>query len=101
VTCGIFIRVLTVTLCLMCFHVHASSLKNSACLDCHDDNTLFKTNSAGRAISLFVDEAELKLSMHGTNTCISCHADITKKHPDGMNILWIQTDSNAASLAKP
>jgi nitrate/TMAO reductase-like tetraheme cytochrome c subunit len=20
--------------------------------------------------------------VHGTNTCISCHADITKKHPD-------------------
>jgi formate dehydrogenase gamma subunit len=81
-TCGIFIRVLTVTLGLICSQVHASSLKNSDCLDCHGDNTLFKTNSAGRAISLFVDEAKLKLSVHGTNTCLSCHADITKKHPD-------------------
>jgi cytochrome c553 len=57
-------------------------LKNSDCLDCHGDNTLFKTNSAGKAISLFVDAARLKLSAHKTNDCISCHADVTAKHPD-------------------
>ena len=60
----------------------SAGLKNSDCLDCHGDNTLFKTNSAGKAISLFVDAAKFKLSAHGTNTCISCHADITAKHPD-------------------
>ena len=81
-TCGISVRVLIVTLGLICFPAHASSLKNSDCLDCHGDNTLFNTNSAGRAISLYVDEAKLKMSVHGSNTCISCHADITKKHPD-------------------
>ena len=59
-----------------------AGLKNSDCLDCHGDNTLFKTNSAGKAISLFVDAAKLKLSAHGTNACISCHADVTAKHPD-------------------
>ena len=59
-----------------------AGVKNSDCLDCHGDNTLFKTNSAGKAISLFVDAAKLKLSVHGTNACISCHADITAKHPD-------------------
>jgi formate dehydrogenase gamma subunit len=59
-----------------------AGLKNSDCLDCHGDNTLFKTNSAGKAISLFVDAAKLKLSAHATNACISCHADITTKHPD-------------------
>jgi formate dehydrogenase gamma subunit len=60
----------------------SAGLKNSDCLDCHGDNTLSKTNSAGKAISLFVDAVKLKLSAHGTNTCISCHADITNKHPD-------------------
>ncbi len=59
-----------------------AGVKNSDCLDCHGDNTLFKTNSAGKAISLFVDAAKLKLSAHKTNACISCHADVTAKHPD-------------------
>src|ERR1017187_4312956 len=44
-----------------------AGLKNSGCLDCHADNTLFKPNSAGRAISLFVDAARLKLSAHKTD----------------------------------
>jgi len=59
-----------------------AGLKNSDCLDCHGDNTLFKTNAAGKAISLFVDAAKLKLSAHQTNACISCHADVSAKHPD-------------------
>jgi formate dehydrogenase gamma subunit len=64
-----------------------AGLKNSDCLDCHGDNTLFKTNSAGKAISLFVDAAKLKLSAHRTNDCISCHADVTNKHPDDNKLL--------------
>lgn len=60
----------------------AAEIKNSACLDCHADNTLYKTNAAGKAISLFVDEAKLAASVHKTNSCVSCHADITLKHPD-------------------
>jgi formate dehydrogenase gamma subunit len=59
-----------------------AGVKNSDCLDCHGDNTLFKTNSAGKAISLFVDAAKLKHSAHKTNDCVSCHADVTAKHPD-------------------
>lgn len=31
---------------------------------------------------MFVDEAKLQASVHKTNTCASCHADITSKHPD-------------------
>ena len=59
-----------------------AGLKNSDCLDCHSDNTLFKTNATGKALSLFVDAAKLKLSVHGTNACINCHADVAAKHPD-------------------
>jgi formate dehydrogenase gamma subunit len=59
-----------------------AGIKNSDCLDCHGDNTLVKTSAAGKAVSLFVDAAKLKLSAHGTNTCVSCHADVTAKHPD-------------------
>jgi formate dehydrogenase gamma subunit len=59
-----------------------AGLTDADCLDCHGDNTLFKTNAAGKAISLFVDAAKLKSSAHKTNSCISCHADITGRHPE-------------------
>lgn len=62
--------------------VAAEDIKNSACLDCHSDKTLSKTNAAGREVSLFVDEAKLAASIHKTNSCVSCHSDITSKHPD-------------------
>src|SRR5690348_17193856 len=57
-------------------------IADSSCLDCHSDKTLSKTNAVGHAISLFVDVAKLKASAHKTNTCASCHADLTSKHPD-------------------
>lgn len=60
----------------------AETLKDSDCLDCHSDNTLVKTNAAGQAVSLFVNEAALRASVHKTNTCQACHADLTGKHPD-------------------
>ncbi len=60
----------------------AEEIKNSACLECHSDKTLTKTNATGKEISLFVDVAKLGASIHKTNTCASCHADITPKHPD-------------------
>jgi formate dehydrogenase gamma subunit len=60
----------------------AEPIKNSACLECHADKTLTKTNAAGKEVSLFVDLAKLAASVHKTNLCASCHADITLKHPD-------------------
>lgn len=59
-----------------------AQLTDSACLDCHADNTLTKKNAAGREISLFVDLAKLQASVHATNSCASCHSDITENHPD-------------------
>ena len=60
----------------------AEEIKNSACMDCHADKTLYRTNAAGKGISMFVEEAKLTASVHKTNTCASCHSDITSKHPD-------------------
>lgn len=60
----------------------AEEIKNSACLDCHSDKSLTRTNAAGKEVSLFVNEAKLEASSHKTNTCASCHNDITTKHPD-------------------
>lgn len=60
----------------------AKPLSNSDCLDCHSDKTLTTTNAAGRTVSLFVDSARLVASVHATNACVSCHADVGLKHPD-------------------
>ncbi len=60
----------------------AEPIKNSTCLECHGDKTLTKTNAAGKEVSLFVDVAKLTASVHKTNLCASCHADITSNHPD-------------------
>jgi formate dehydrogenase gamma subunit len=60
----------------------ATAPKDADCLLCHEDRTLAKTNAAGKAISLYVDVAKLKGSAHKTNTCASCHSDVTDKHPD-------------------
>jgi formate dehydrogenase gamma subunit len=60
----------------------AAALKDGDCLDCHADQTLTKTNAAGKVISLFVDVAKLHASAHQTNGCAACHADLTEKHPD-------------------
>ena len=46
----------------------ADKSPNSACLECHSDKTLTKTNAAGKEISLFIDEARLKATVHKTNT---------------------------------
>jgi len=59
-----------------------AAMSDDDCLVCHSDNTLALTNKTGRAISLFVDKARLAASVHTTNSCISCHADITSTHPD-------------------
>src|SRR5262245_44151762 len=57
-------------------------ISNSSCMDCHGDKTLTTRNAAGKKISLFVDLAKLSSSVHKTNSCASCHSDITSKHPD-------------------
>ncbi|MBL9134876.1 MAG: cytochrome b/b6 domain-containing protein [Verrucomicrobiales bacterium] len=62
---------------------------NDKCLECHGQNDLTKTNAAGRTISLFVDEAVMKGSVHATNSCISCHRDLAKawEHPDDGHVV--------------
>ncbi len=45
---------------------------------------LTRTNGMGHSISLFVDEALLKGSVHATNNCVACHRDLEFRwdHPD-------------------
>ncbi|HSP06120.1 MAG TPA: cytochrome c3 family protein [Acidobacteriota bacterium] len=71
-------------ICILSFSVLAFSeneapdLSNDACLTCHSDDSLTGTNAAGKEISVFVDGAKFKSSVHGSNECISCHSDITE-----------------------
>src|SRR5204863_4734230 len=57
-------------------------VKSSACMECHSEKMLTRTNAAGKEVSCFVDLAKLAASVHRTNSCASCHSDITLKHPD-------------------
>lgn len=72
----------------LCLGVHQTSTAapqaptNQDCLECHSDQTLSKTNAAGQSLSLFVDEAKYVKSVHQTNSCVSCHSDVTAEHPD-------------------
>lgn len=51
-------------------------LKDQDCLACHADNSLTKEVN-GRQVSLFVDEAKLKHSIHGSMfACVDCHTDV-------------------------
>ena len=60
----------------------ATELTDRFCLDCHADKTLTKTTASGKEVSVFVDKARLASSVHATNACVSCHVDVTAKHPD-------------------
>jgi formate dehydrogenase gamma subunit len=60
----------------------SAALRDSDCLDCHSDQTLTRTMANGREESAYVDAARLAASVHKTNTCVSCHTDVTSRHPD-------------------
>jgi cytochrome b subunit of formate dehydrogenase len=54
----------------------AQALDNSDCFVCHSDQTMTKKDGDGKNISLFVDEAVFKTSVHGSLGCTDCHAGI-------------------------
>ncbi len=65
------------TLCLWPV-ARAQAIDNADCFACHSDKSLVKTNAAGKAVSLFIDEEKFKASIHSKNLCTSCHTDITE-----------------------
>ncbi|MGO8703846.1 MAG: cytochrome b/b6 domain-containing protein [Candidatus Brocadiia bacterium] len=75
---------LTILIALVCLTVRtAAALDNADCLQCHGDQSLAKKDSKGKTISLYVDEAKFKATIHGKNLCTSCHSDVTDlPHPD-------------------
>jgi formate dehydrogenase gamma subunit len=57
-------------------------IPNDKCLECHSDKDLTTQTDVGVERSVYVDAAVLAGSIHATNTCASCHADIAWEHPD-------------------
>ncbi|MGD0946199.1 MAG: cytochrome c3 family protein [Candidatus Binatia bacterium] len=63
--------------------VRAATIENADCFVCHSDEQLVTTDSAGKEVSLYVDEAQFAASIHAKHLCTSCHSDITEvPHPD-------------------
>ncbi len=62
--------------------VAKDAIRDKECMECHSDHTLSRTNSAGKAITLFVEEGKLAASVHKLTACADCHSDLTRKHPD-------------------
>ena len=54
----------------------AQKLKDEDCLACHSDATLTQDVN-GKPVSLYVDQAKLKHSIHGAMFgCVDCHTDV-------------------------
>lgn len=71
------------TLLLWCgTKILAAEISNADCLQCHEDKTLTATNKVGEVRSVYCDVSKLTASVHRTNSCVSCHSDLTDKHPD-------------------
>jgi len=50
-------------------------MSNEDCLACHNDSTLTKEEN-GKQVSLHVDDAKFKASIHSVFGCTDCHKDI-------------------------
>lgn len=59
-----------------------AEISNADCLQCHEDKTMTATNKSGVVRSVWCDANKLNASVHKTNSCASCHNDLTEKHPD-------------------
>ena len=62
---------------------------NEDCLTCHGDKSLTKEDSTGKEISLYVDEAVFKQSIHHDLSCVGCHvgvkAEFHETKPEAVN----------------
>jgi len=54
----------------------AAKMSNEECLACHSDPALTKDEN-GKHVSLHVDDAKFKASIHNSFGCTDCHTDIT------------------------
>ncbi len=52
-----------------------NAIAQSSCAVCHGDSSMTRPNAAGGEDTLFVDEAQYALSVHGALNCVDCHKD--------------------------
>ncbi len=62
------------------------ALANNSCMACHGDKDLTKDLADGKRVSLWVDESQIKASVHGEVVCAACHTDLTAEHPDDSKV---------------
>ncbi|MFA3782391.1 cytochrome c3 family protein [Melioribacteraceae bacterium 4301-Me] len=81
-----------IPVCIDCHQPHRvrkvfydDSFPDDMCMKCHGDKNLYKVKD-GKKISLYINLAEFKESVHATNSCIKCHVNISKsKNPVCLN----------------
>ena len=59
----------------------AAKMTNDVCLGCHNDPSL-TTEINGKQVSLGIDDAKFKASIHSAFQCVDCHADVTNAPHD-------------------
>jgi hypothetical protein len=58
----------------------AADAEASNCLDCHGKRTILN-----KGVHLYIDPVKYELTTHARIGCVSCHDNVTKKHPtDGV-----------------
>lgn len=72
----IAMRTAMALLMLLFFPILSSAQSDEDCMMCHEDPDLEgMLHGKGRLISMFVDTASFRTSVHAGNTCLSCHSD--------------------------
>ena len=72
--CGLVLLV-ALLLCTGAVAKTTPKMSNEDCLACHNDSTLTKEEN-GKQVSLHVDDAKFKASIHSVFGCTDCHKDI-------------------------
>ncbi|MBI3030329.1 MAG: cytochrome c3 family protein [Candidatus Rokubacteria bacterium] len=80
---GAFLLLGSVLLLLSGVALAADDPTAAECLACHGDRQLKRGAPApGRSLSLFVDEAAVKASVHASVECVACHKNATAPHDE-------------------
>ncbi len=70
-----------------------SAQENAECLACHSEKTMTATRN-GKTVPLYVDEKAFAGSVHGSLTCVACHADLQGKElPHGAPLASVECGS--------
>ena len=60
---------------------HKKIIPNKVCIRCHsDEDEKVETLDDGTEVYIYVDEEKFKESVHGSQNCVGCHTNITKKY---------------------